>query len=154
MSVPAQTAAYETIAVEIRVQGRVQGVGFRPAVWRIAYALHLGGEVLNDAQGVLVRLQGPPSAVMHFIERLHSEAPPLARIELIVSHPYDGRLPGMFRITESVGGAVHTEISPDAGICKACAEEVLNPFEGRYRYPVHQLHALRAAPEHHQRRAL
>ncbi|MGB0083768.1 MAG: carbamoyltransferase HypF [Rhodomicrobiaceae bacterium] len=135
MSVPAQTAAYETIAVEIRVQGRVQGVGFRPAVWRIAYALHLGGEVLNDAQGVLVRLQGPPSAVMHFIERLHSEAPPLARIESIVSHPYDGRLPGMFRITESAGGAVHTEISPDAGICKACAEEVLNPFEGRYRYP-------------------
>ncbi len=135
MNTQPQTAALEPVAIEIRVQGRVQGVGFRPTVWRIARELHLGGEVLNDAEGVLVRLLGPSCAVMTFIERLHSEAPPLARIEGIASRPYDGRLPGMFRIAESVSGAVHTEISPDAAICEACAEEVLSPFEGRYRYP-------------------
>ncbi len=135
MSIPARAAKDENVAVEIRVQGRVQGVGFRPAVWRIANALHLGGEVLNDSKGVLVRVQGSAGAVISFIERLHDEAPPLARIETIISHPYEGRLPGMFRIADSVSGTVHTEISPDAAICDACAEEVLNPFEGRYRYP-------------------
>ncbi len=125
----------EAANVEIRVRGRVQGVGFRPAVWRIARALQLGGEVLNDAEGVLVRLHGPSRGIKSFIERLYSEAPPLARIEAIVTRPFEGRLPGMFRIAESAGGAVHTEISPDAGVCDACAAEVLNPFEGRYRYP-------------------
>jgi hydrogenase maturation protein HypF len=125
----------EPANIEIRVRGRVQGVGFRPAVWRIARTLHLGGEVLNDAEGVLVRVAGPPFAVDQFIERLHTEAPPLARIESIATRPFTGRLPGTFRIAESAGGAVHTEISPDAAICDACAAEVRNPFEGRYRYP-------------------
>lgn len=125
----------ENMAVEIRVRGRVQGVGFRPAVWRIARGLHLGGEVLNDADGVLIRLQGSSTALKGFIERLYSEAPPLARIEAIISRPYAGHLPGMFRIAESVRGTVCTEITPDAAICEACATEVLNPFEDRYRYP-------------------
>ena len=135
MSAQPQLESHDAVSIEIRVRGRVQGVGFRPAVWRIARALHLGGEVLNDAEGVLVRLKGPSCAMKSFIERLYTDAPPLARIEAIVTRPYSRRLPGMFRIAESVGGAVHTEISPDAAICDACAAEVLNPFEGRYRYP-------------------
>jgi hydrogenase maturation protein HypF len=135
MSAQPRVESHKAVNIEIRVRGRVQGVGFRPAVWRIARALHLGGEVLNDAEGVLVRLQGPSCAMKSFIERLYTDAPPLARIEAIVTRPFAGRLPGMFRIAESVGGPVHTEISPDAGVCDACAAEVLNPFEGRYRYP-------------------
>lgn len=135
MTAQPQTESQDAVSIEIRVRGRVQGVGFRPAVWRIARALHLGGEVLNDAEGVLVRLQGPPSAMNTFFERLYTEAPPLARIEGIATQPYERQLPGMFRIAESASGAVHTEISPDAAICDACAAEVLNPFEGRYRYP-------------------
>ena len=135
MSAQPQLESHDAVSIEIRVRGRVQGVGFRPAVWRIARALHLGGEVLNDAEGVLVRLQGPSCAIKSFIERLYTDAPPLARIETIVTRPYERRLPGMFRIAESASGTVHTEISPDAAICDACAAEVLNPFEGRYRYP-------------------
>ncbi len=135
MSAQPQLESRDDVSIEIRVRGRVQGVGFRPAVWRIARALHLGGEVLNDAEGVLVRLQGPPYALKSFIERLYTDAPPLARIETIVTQPYERRLPGMFRIAESASGTVHTEISPDAAICDACAAEALNPFEGRYRYP-------------------
>jgi hydrogenase maturation protein HypF len=126
---------HEAAAIEIRVRGRVQGVGLRPAIWRIARALHLGGEVLNDAEGVLVRLHGPTEAMDRFIECLQSEAPPLARIEAIVTRPFTGPLPAMFRIAASTAGAVHTEISPDAVVCEACAAEALNPFEGRYRYP-------------------
>ena len=135
MSTQPQPEIQAPVSIEIRVRGRVQGVGFRPAVWRIARDLHLGGEVLNDAEGVLVRLQGPSLAMKSFIERLYTDVPPLARIEAIVTQPYIRPLPGMFRIAESAGGAVHTEISPDAAICEACAAEVLDPFEGRYRYP-------------------
>ena len=135
MNAQPQLESQDAVSIEIRVRGRVQGVGFRPAVWRIARALHLGGEVLNDAEGVLVRLQGPSCAMKSFVERLYTEAPPLARIEAIVTGPCARRLPGMFRIAESCGGPVHTEISPDVAICDACAAEVLNPFEGRYRYP-------------------
>jgi hydrogenase maturation protein HypF len=135
MTIPLQISGHQAVAVEIRVRGRVQGVGFRPAVWRIARDLHLGGEVLNDAEGVMIRLVGASGDLKSFIERLYSDAPPLARIESIVSKPFRGHLPGMFRIAESVNGAVHTEVAPDAAICDACAAEIVNPFEGRYRYP-------------------
>lgn len=135
MTMPLQMNGHEPVAIEIRVKGRVQGVGFRPAVWRIARDLHLGGEVLNDAEGLLIRLIGGSGDLRRFIERLYSDAPPLARIESIVSRPYSRHLPGMFRIAESVSGTVNTEVAPDAAICDACAAEIVNPFEGRYRYP-------------------
>jgi hydrogenase maturation protein HypF len=123
------------VAMEIRVRGRVQGVGFRPTVWRIARELELVGEVLNDAEGVLVRVGGKPSDVEDFIARVESEPPPLARIDRVEAHAFDGPLPPQFRIVESLVGRPHTQVAPDAAICAACAEEILNPFERRYRYP-------------------
>ncbi|HKN29001.1 MAG TPA: carbamoyltransferase HypF [Roseiarcus sp.] len=123
------------VAMEIRVRGRVQGVGFRPTVWRIARELELVGEVLNDAEGVLVRIGGKPSDVEDFITRVESEPPPLARIDRIEAHAFDGPLPPQFRIVESLAGDPHTQVAPDAAICAACAEEILNPFERRYCYP-------------------
>ena len=68
----------EYVAMEIRVRGRVQGVGFRPTVWRFARDLELCGEVLNDAHGVLVRVGGCLSAVDDLLGRIRSEPPPLA----------------------------------------------------------------------------
>jgi hydrogenase maturation protein HypF len=123
------------VAMEIRVRGRVQGVGFRPTVWRIARKLDLAGEVLNDCEGVLVRVGGSPSAVEDFIARLESEPPPLARIDEIEARAFGGALPSEFRIAESLAGAAHTQVAPDAAICAACAQEIVDPFQRRFRYP-------------------
>jgi hydrogenase maturation protein HypF len=127
--------AEEAGAVEIRVRGRVQGVGFRPTVWRIARELGLAGEVLNDADGVLVRVAGSESDIARLVTQMEAERPPLSRIDQVETRPFGGALPRAFRIAESVGGAAHTQITPDAAICPACAKEVLDPFERRYRYP-------------------
>jgi hydrogenase maturation protein HypF len=123
------------LAVTIRVRGCVQGVGFRPTVWRIARDLGLVGEVLNDSEGVLVHLGGSHYDIAAFLEHLESEPPPLARIEHIDLTAFTGPLPTEFRIAESVAGTAHTQVSPDAAVCAACAAEILDPFNRRYRYP-------------------
>ncbi|MFZ5715968.1 MAG: carbamoyltransferase HypF [Bradyrhizobium sp.] len=125
----------ERVSVEIRVRGRVQGVGFRPTVWRYARELGLAGEVLNDSNGVLIRVFGNVAAISELTSRIEREPPPLARIDAMASHPYFGDLPAEFAIVDSLGGAAHTQVAPDAAICGACAEEIASPFERRYRYP-------------------
>jgi hydrogenase maturation protein HypF len=122
-------------ALEIRVRGRVQGVGFRPTVWRIARELGLSGEVLNDARGVLVRVGGSERAIAAFVERMRSESPPLGRIDRIETSAYRGDLPHEFRISESIAGRAHTQVAPDAGVCAACAAEIADPAQRRFRYP-------------------
>lgn len=119
---------------EIRVRGRVQGVGFRPAVWRLARELGLAGEVRNDAEGVLIRVAGEGSAITDLLDRLTRRPPPLARIDRlerrVASKPCE---PG-FRIMDSTGGVAGTEVAPDAALCADCAREVLDPAERRHRY--------------------
>jgi hydrogenase maturation protein HypF len=124
-----------TQALEIRVRGRVQGVGFRPNVWRIARELGLRGEVLNDGEGVIVRAAGSEAALAAFVGRIEREPPPLGRIDKIETRAFAGALPAEFRIADSASGEAHTEVTPDAGICAACAKEIASPFERRYRYP-------------------
>jgi hydrogenase maturation protein HypF len=136
MSAPATRAARgERIAVEIRVRGCVQGVGFRPTVWRIARDLGLAGEVLNDSEGVLVHLGGTQRDIDAFLAQLEREPPPLARIEHIAVSRFAGALPQTFRIGDSVGGAARTQVAPDAMLCAACAAEIVDPFNRRFRYP-------------------
>src|SRR5579872_3887508 len=119
---------------EIRVRGRVQGVGFRPTVWRHARDLGLSGEVLNDAEGVLIRVAGEGSAIASLLDRLREAPPPLARIERIERTHFTGNIPPGFRIVGSVDGGAHTEIAPDAAICAACAAEIIDPPQRRHRY--------------------
>ena len=125
-----------TQAVEIRVRGTVQGVGFRPTVWRLAHESNLTGEVRNDAAGVLIKIVGHADAIARFLQRLQTEAPPLSHIEAIetrrlgTSHNDQD-----FRIAESVDGENRTRVTPDAATCSACREEVLNRVERRHRYP-------------------
>jgi hydrogenase maturation protein HypF len=121
-------------AFELRVRGRVQGVGFRPAVWRVANALGLDGEVRNDAEGVLIRLSGASSDVDAFRASLEREPPPLARIDSIAVSDFSGVLARGFAIVESVRGAAHTQISSDARICEACAAEIADPADRRFGY--------------------
>ncbi len=114
----------------------VQGVGFRPTVWRIATELALSGEVLNDSEGVLIRLDGPDQAVALFARRLTEEAPMLARIDAIESRRFDDpRLFDGFRIAPSRTGTMTTAIIPDAATCADCLSEINDPAERRYRYP-------------------
>ncbi len=73
----------------IRVRGLVQGVGFRPTVWRLATACALNGEVWNDTEGVLIHVWGEEEALERFIDALEREAPPLSRIDAIECSPLD-----------------------------------------------------------------
>lgn len=126
----------DRVSTEIRVRGRVQGVGFRPTVWRYARELGLSGEVLNDASGVLIRAFGSEATIAALVERIEREPPPLARIDSVEMQPCFGALSGEFVIAVSIGGDAHTQVAPDAAICPDCAEEIANPFERRYRYPL------------------
>lgn len=121
--------------VEIRVRGTVQGVGFRPTVWRLACDEGLVGEVFNDGLGVLIRTTGTSDSISQFLTRLHSEAPPLSQIEDVQTQVLNLLDFEDFRIAESVGGENFTRVTPDAAICEACREEVLDPEERRYGYP-------------------
>lgn len=120
-------------ATEITVTGQVQGVGFRPTVWRIATELGLSGEVSNSPEGVQIRLWG--QALDRFAERLQAEAPALAKIEALVSRPLEGPAPEGFRITHSTAGSMSTAVTPDAAVCPDCLAEVRDPFAKRFRYP-------------------
>jgi hydrogenase maturation protein HypF len=122
-------------AIQIRVRGRVQGVGFGPAVWTLARELGVVGEVLNDGDGVLIRAAGDPDALAALVARIECDPPPLARVEAIETRPYIGCLTDRFRIAASEPGTDWTQIAPDVAICDACAADVADPFSRRYRYP-------------------
>jgi hydrogenase maturation protein HypF len=119
-----------------RVEGVVQGVGFRPYVYRLAREEGLAGYVLNDERGVLLDVEGAAEAVERFAARLPAEAPPLASIESVAwtSLPPTGEVE--FRILESArGGEPDAPVTPDAGTCADCLAELLDPGDRRHRYP-------------------
>ncbi len=124
-------------ALKLRVRGLVQGVGFRPTVWRLANECCLTGDVLNDGGGVVVRVWGESDQVERFVSRLETEAPSLSQISSIERHPIadHARRPDHFRIEKSVGNTVQTGVVPDAATCPACLNETFDPAERRYRYP-------------------
>lgn len=122
--------------VGIRVEGIVQGVGFRPFVYQAACRWGLNGWVRNDATGVEMELEGPSGAVEGFLETLRREAPPLARISSIAV--FDKPCQGLsgFRIIPSDASHHRTAlISPDTAVCADCMRELLDPEDRRYRYP-------------------
>ena len=120
---------------EIRVRGIVQGVGFRPAVYRLACERGLAGVVLNDAQGVLIRIQGSNQQVTDFLQALTAGAPPLSRIDAIERCPGTQPVKAGFHIVASHRGQTRTAVSPDAAACPACLAEINDPADRRYRYP-------------------
>ncbi|MBE0003967.1 carbamoyltransferase HypF [Citrobacter freundii] len=119
--------------VQLRIRGKVQGVGFRPYVWQLAQRLQLHGDVCNDGDGVVVRLQEDPAV---FIAQLHQHCPPLARIDSVESEAFAWtQQPADFSIRQSAGGTMNTQIVPDAATCPECLVEMNTPGERRYRYP-------------------
>ena len=114
----------------------VQGVGFRPTVWRLAWACGLSGDVSNDGGGVLIRLWGEPCQRQTFLDRLQAEPPPLARIDAMERHGCREPAPANgFVIAESRSTAIRTDMSADAATCPDCVAETLDPSARRYRYP-------------------
>ncbi len=116
-----------------RVRGQVQGVGFRPFVYRLARELGLSGWVRNDAAGVELEVQG--GGLDTFLARLEREAPPLARIDGIETAALAPEAGEGFAIRESAGGPAATGITPDTAVCPDCLAELFDPADRRYRYP-------------------
>ncbi len=126
----------DEVAEQIRIKGLVQGVGFRPTVWRMARTNGLRGAVWNDSRGVEIHLCGEQSQIDRFCEQLLSQPPPLARIDSIDRRPMP-QIPQYdeFTIAASRGGEVLTGVVADAATCAACLEDISDPQNRRYRYP-------------------
>ncbi|MDD5336317.1 MAG: carbamoyltransferase HypF [Rhodoferax sp.] len=122
------------IARRIRVSGIVQGVGFRPFVWRLAQELQLSGWVRNDARGVEIFAQGSAVQMAALLERLRSDAPALARVDQV--HSEDAATTGTcgFSIVASVKGRLATAIGPDVAVCPDCLAELFDPTDRRWRH--------------------
>ena len=120
--------------LQILINGLVQGVGFRPHVYRLAQALHLTGWVQNTPLGVLIEIQGLSSSA--FLTQLFNTPPPLAKINTIQSKILPLLLDeSTFQINESLSGSSQTLISPDLSICEDCLKELFDPLSRYYRYP-------------------
>lgn len=135
MTIALDNEAEAMTSVEIRVRGRVQGVGFRPFVWRLARGLSLGGFVLNDAKGVLIRARGRSSSIRALINSIERDRPPLSIIDSVEISAFAGELPKTFEINDSATGRSDTEVAPDAALCADCANDIFDPFSRRFRYP-------------------
>ena len=121
--------------VQLEIQGLVQGVGFRPFVYRVAHELGLSGRVSNSTEGVELEVEGSPAAIEGMLHALRHQLPPLARVDLLrVRELEPAGLEG-FTIVESrsrAGGAAL--ISPEVATCAACMAEVGEPSDRRHGY--------------------
>ena len=145
------------IRTAVRVEGIVQGVGFRPFVYTLATGLGLAGLVGNDLDGVFVEVEGPAAAVSEFLLRLERDAPPLARIERVTTRAITPRRSASFAIAASepgrrirrAGGSRRIRrAAPDPGIAghrdlRRLPARARRSGRPAVRVPVHQLHQLR-----------
>jgi hydrogenase maturation protein HypF len=120
----------------ITVEGTVQGVGFRPFVYSLAFQFGLGGYVKNQAGQVLIEVEGESATIDRFLAELESFPPPLARIEKVAWESRPAAHESGFRIESSdasLAGSIF--ISPDVATCDACLAEFFDRFDRRYHYP-------------------
>ena len=120
----------------LRIQGVVQGVGFRPFVYTLATRHRLAGFVSNNSDGVHIEIQGPRETLETFRDDLKTQPPPLARIDSITIEPIPNTGDGVFRIMESAAQlGPSTPVSPDVATCPDCLRELFDPADRRYHYP-------------------
>jgi hydrogenase maturation protein HypF len=116
--------------------GMVQGVGFRPFVWRQAHGRNLAGFVRNRPDGVVAEVEGEAAAVEDFLAGVRRELPPLAEITAISRTDLPPTGEDGFTIEASdAHGRAEVRISPDIATCEACRSELLDPLDRRFRYP-------------------
>ncbi|MDL2271292.1 carbamoyltransferase HypF, partial [Methanobrevibacter sp. OttesenSCG-928-I08] len=120
----------------ILTQGIVQGVGFRPFIYRLAYNLKLKGYVRNLGNVVEIILQGNDEKILEFLSELKNNIPPIARIDTIESYDEEYETFNDFKILKSENNYSGTSTIPaDIAICDKCLEEIRNPKNRRYKYP-------------------
>lgn len=124
------------IGRKILVKGVVQGVGFRPFVYRIARDNGLKGRVINTSEGVEIDVEGSEVVIQEFCTRLTENPPPLAKIEEINIHPLEPVGFKEFSIGETEsGGTAEAFVSVDVAVCEDCLSELFDPGNRRHRYP-------------------
>jgi hydrogenase maturation protein HypF len=122
--------------LRVEIQGAVQGVGFRPFVYRLATELNLAGWVINDTTGVFIEIEGRRQVLEEFLERLPAEKPPLSIIQSIESGWLAPAGYERFEIRHSDDkGAKTVLVLPDVATCPDCLHEILDPADRRHRYP-------------------
>ncbi len=120
----------------LEVRGVVQGVGFRPTVYRLAVERGLAGYVRNDAYGVTIEIEGDGASVETFPALLRSRAPVASRIDEIRMHELELRGDNEFRVAPTTDvTAAHTDIPADRATCDECVRELFDSRNRRYRYP-------------------
>jgi len=122
--------------VRLRIQGLVQGIGFRPFVCRLAHQLGLGGWIRNTPEGALVEIEGMDAELKLFQRDLITKAPPAAKIQkvTVVTIPTEGKQDFSIRLTQPIGQR-RPIISPDMATCADCLREIHDPHARRFRYP-------------------
>ena len=124
------------IRQRIKVNGIVQGVGFRPFVYNLAIKNNLNGFVSNTSDGVVIELEGAAIIVDQFLESMSDALPPLSSILSLESNFIQVANDCSFKIiTSQSNNGVSTQISPDAAICRDCLNEISDPDNRRYEYP-------------------
>lgn len=124
-------------ALDIRVTGIVQGVGFRPFVYRLAHETGVAGWVLNGVDGVHVHAEGTESQLEAFVRGISDRAPAAARVERLRMDevPVEGFEDFAIRFSDDDRSAAATLVSPDLATCDECVRELFDPRDRRYRYP-------------------
>ncbi len=118
----------------ITVNGIVQGVGFRPFMYKLAKRYQLAGWVANATNGVIVEIEGSDEACQQLIDNIEKQAPELARIDKVTAQKIIPQNEKNFTIKESLPGERKTLISPDMGICEQCYADICDPNNRRYGY--------------------
>ena len=124
------------VRVRLDVTGVVQGVGFRPAVARIAAEYGLSGFVFNDAGSVHAELEGPPEDVDAAVLAIGHRPPPMARIDTLHAHPVEAKGDKGFHVVDSCSGDdSRTLVPPDVAVCADCLREMRDPADRRSGHP-------------------
>ena len=122
--------------MQLTIQGTVQGVGFRPFVFRLAESFALSGWVINSAQGVVIDIEGPKDQLNAFLLAIETEKPPLAAIYSLESCFLDPVGYTEFEVrTSDAGGSKTALVLPDIATCPDCLAEIFDPTNRRYLYP-------------------
>jgi hydrogenase maturation protein HypF len=131
--------------LQFKISGLVQGVGFRPYVYRLANALNLSGFIRNDAYGVHIEIQG--TECTHFLSELKKNLPPLARIDSVVQKEIAlKKRKALFVIDHSEDGSVRSKIPADTAICNDCLHDLFDPNSTFYHYPF--VHCTQCGPRY------
>ena len=121
--------------VKIDVNGLVQGVGFRPFVYKLAQKYGLSGYILNNGSGVSIELEGVKENIDSFFSILYKNPPPLAKIDTAYVYDIEAKNETSFEILHSQKSEITTRVSPDMALCDECMLEMYDKTNRRYLYP-------------------